>query len=99
MEMVPCEEDLPLRKVKLSLSEMEMLFTWFLSVNHLQTRNYTQCTRQVVSASVLPPMPSCSHIRHHLYQLSTATVFFDVAFPACFRKNSATPKGPESASI
>lgn len=36
MEMVPCEEeDLPLMKVKLSLSEIGTLFTWFLSVNQL----------------------------------------------------------------
>lgn len=54
MEMVLCEEDLPLRKVKLSLSEMETLFTWFLSANYLQARSYIQCTRQAVSASGLP---------------------------------------------
>lgn len=36
MEMVPCEEeDLPLMKVKLFLSEIGMLLTWFLSVNQL----------------------------------------------------------------
>lgn len=54
MEMVPCEEDLPLRKVKPSLSEMEMLFTWLLSANHLQAWNHIQCIRQAVSASALP---------------------------------------------
>lgn len=54
MEMAPCEEDLPLRKVKLSLSEMETLFTWFLSANYLQARNDIQYTRQAVSASGLP---------------------------------------------